>query len=466
MIFSTSIFVFAFLPAFLAIYYLTPWRAKSLVILAASYAFYGWWRVEYLLLIFVMSLVSYVAASVTVRSDNNRIRKAALWAGVTFDLLALGYFKYTTFVLGNVNGILTFAGGDGIQVIDVLLPIGISFHTFQSISYVIDVYRKDAPPARHLVDFLAFGSLFPQLIAGPVLRYKDLAEQFANRVHSLEKFTKGVYRFAIGLGMKVLIADSVAPLADLMFGLENPSAGEAWLGALAYTIQLFFDFAGYSTMAIGLGLMIGFQFIENFNKPYISRSITEFWQRWHISLSTWLRDYLYIPLGGNRHGNVKTYRNLLLTMILGGLWHGANWTFILWGVWHGGIMAIERALGAKGRPTVYPAMIALPLTFILVVIGWVMFRAPNVGVAFDMYQGMLGLSGMAIRPEIMWQIQMSEVVVLLIGLGICWLPLLRLEAPRWTQQPAVVAAAMSLLFIAALTRMASQSYSPFLYFQF
>lgn len=324
MIFSTSIFVFTFLPAFLAIYYLTPWRAKSLVILAASYAFYGWWRVEYLLLIFVMSLVSYVAASVTVRSDNDRIRKAALWTGVTFDLLALGYFKYTTFVLGNVNGILTFAGGDGIQVIDVLLPIGISFHTFQSISYVIDVYRKDAPPARHLVDFLAFGSLFPQLIAGPVLRYKDLAEQFANRVHSLEKFTKGVYRFAIGLGMKVLIADSVAPLADLMFGLENPSAGEAWLGALAYTIQLFFDFAGYSTMAIGLGLMIGFQFIENFNKPYISRSITEFWQRWHISLSTWLRDYLYIPLGGNRHGNVKTYRNLLLTMVLGGLWHGAN----------------------------------------------------------------------------------------------------------------------------------------------
>lgn len=466
MIFSTSIFVFAFLPAFLAIYYLTPWRAKSLVILAASYAFYGWWRVEYLLLIFVMSLVSYVAASVTVRSDNDRIRKAALWTGVTFDLLALGYFKYTTFVLGNVNGILTFAGGDGIQVIDVLLPIGISFHTFQSISYVIDVYRKDAPPARHLVDFLAFGSLFPQLIAGPVLRYKDLAEQFANRVHSLEKFTKGVYRFAIGLGMKVLIADSVAPLADLMFGLENPSAGEAWLGALAYTIQLFFDFAGYSTMAIGLGLMIGFQFIENFNKPYISRSITEFWQRWHISLSTWLRDYLYIPLGGNRHGNVKTYRNLLLTMVLGGLWHGANWTFILWGVWHGGIMAIERALGAKGRPTVYPSMIALPLTFILVVIGWVMFRAPNVGVAFDMYQGMLGLSGIAIRPEIMWQIQMSEVVVLLIGLGICWLLLLRLEAPRWTQQPAVVAAAMSLLFIAALTRMASQSYSPFLYFQF
>lgn len=192
MIFSTSIFVFAFLPAFLAIYYLTPWRATSLVILAASYAFYGWWRVEYLLLIFVMSLVSYVAASVTVRSDNDRIRKAALWTGVTFDLLALGYFKYTTFVLGNVNGILTFAGGDGIQVIDVLLPIGISFHTFQSISYVIDVYRKDAPPARHLVDFLAFGSLFPQLIAGPVLRYKDLAEQFANRLHSLEKFTKGV----------------------------------------------------------------------------------------------------------------------------------------------------------------------------------------------------------------------------------------------------------------------------------
>ena len=466
MIFSTSIFVFAFLPAFLGVYYLTPWRAKSYVILAASYAFYGWWRVEYLVLIFCMSLVSYLAAEVTVRSSNERTRRIALWAGVSFDLMALAYFKYTTFILGNVNGILTFAGGDGIQVIDVLLPIGISFHTFQSISYVIDIYRRDAPPARHVVDFLAFGSLFPQLIAGPVLRYKDLADQFAHRVHSVEQFTRGVYRFTIGLAMKVLIADSVAPLADRMFALPDPSVSEAWLGALAYTIQLFFDFAGYSTMAIGLGLMIGFRFIENFNAPYIARSITEFWQRWHISLSTWLRDYLYIPLGGNRGGAAKTYRNLMLTMVLGGLWHGANWTFIIWGLWHGGIMALERALGAKKRGGVYPSAIALPLTFLLVIIGWVIFRAPTVGVAFDMYAGMIGLNGLAIRPETLWQIQASELCVLALGLAICFAPLARIPSPAWMRAPGVEAVAMTALLILAASRMAAQSYSPFLYFQF
>lgn len=466
MIFSTSIFVFAFLPAFLAIYYLTPWRAKSYVILAASYFFYGWWRVEYLALIFAMSLVSYIAAEVTVRSKNERVRKRALWVGVSFDLAALAYFKYTTFILGNVNGILTFAGGDGIDVIDVLLPIGISFHTFQSISYVIDIYRRDAPPARHIVDFLAFGALFPQLIAGPVLRYKDLAAQFANRVHSLETFTQGVYRFTIGLAMKVLIADPIAPLADRMFALSDPSLSEAWLGALAYTIQLFFDFAGYSTMAIGLGLMLGFRFIENFNHPYIARSITEFWQRWHISLSTWLRDYLYIPLGGNRGGSVKTYRNLLLTMVLGGLWHGANWTFILWGIWHGGIMALERALGSKGRATVYPSAIALPLTFGLVIIGWVMFRAPDVATAFGMYGGMFGANGLPIRPEALWQIQPSELAVLALGLAICFAPLARLTPPAWVSSPAVKAVGMALLLLLATTRMAAQSYSPFLYFQF
>lgn len=466
MIFSTSIFVFAFLPAFLAIYYLTPWRAKSFVILAASYAFYGWWRVEFLLLIFLMSLVSYVAAEVTVRSDNEQIRRIALWMGVSFDLAALIYFKYITFILDNVNSILTFAGGDGIQVIDVLLPIGISFHTFQSISYIIDIYRKDSVPARHIVDFLAFGSLFPQLIAGPVLRYKDLSEQFMDRAHSLEIFTRGVYRFIIGLSMKVLIADSVAPLADRMFALPDPSFVEAWLGALAYTIQLFFDFAGYSTMAIGLGLMIGFKFIENFNQPYIARSITEFWQRWHISLSTWLRDYLYIPLGGNRSGEIKTYRNLLLTMVLGGLWHGANWTFILWGVWHGGIMAIERALGAKDRSTVWPKWIALPLTFTMVVIGWVVFRAQNVSKAFDVYAGMAGLQGFGLRPDIIWAMQSSEIAILLLGFSICFAPLTKVKLPAWTKAPSVEAAWMLTLVVLATSRMAAQSNSPFLYFQF
>lgn len=349
MIFSTSLFVFLFLPLFLACYYLTPLRFRSLLILCFSYGFYGWWRYEYLLVIFGMSVVSYFAAQVTVWSTDERVRRWAVGVGVGFDLAALAYFKYTTFLMTNISAMSEMFMGREIHVIDVLLPIGISFHTFQSISYVIDIYRRDAPPARNIIDFLAFSSLFPQLIAGPVLRYKDLAAQFVSRTHSLELFAAGVYRFVLGLAMKVLVADSVAPLADRIFALTDPTLAESWLGALAYTVQLFFDFAGYSAMAIGIGLMIGFRFIENFNAPYVSRSITEFWRRWHISLSTWLRDYLYLQLGGNRKGRVRTYVNLIVTMVLGGFWHGANWTFLLWGAWHGGLMALERAMGVKKR---------------------------------------------------------------------------------------------------------------------
>ncbi|WP_246002210.1 MBOAT family O-acyltransferase [Pacificibacter maritimus] len=412
-----------------------------------------------------MSAFSFYMAKAALTAPTQHWRKRAMITGVTGDLLCLGYFKYANFFVDNANGILTFAGSDGLSVADVLLPIGISFHTFQSISYVIDVYRKDAPPARRLVDFLAFGALFPQLIAGPVLRYKDLANQFVERSHSLELFTKGVYRFFLGLAMKVLIADSVSPLADRIFALPNPTFFESWLGALAYTFQLFFDFAGYSAMAIGLGLMIGFQFIENFNSPYISRSITEFWQRWHISLSTWLRDYLYIPLGGNRRGKKRTYVNLVLTMVLGGFWHGANWTFLIWGIWHGGIMALERAMGGKGKDTVWPKTIALPLTFLLVVLGWVVFRAPDLSSAFAMYGGMIGLNGIAITPNVAWQIQTSELVLMACAGVLCFMPLFtswhidRL-APKWK------ATAYIILTVLAVTRMASQSYSPFLYFQF
>ncbi|MGB0412040.1 MAG: MBOAT family O-acyltransferase, partial [Pikeienuella sp.] len=306
MIFSSSIFVFGFLPLFLAVYYAMPRALKSWVILLGSYAFYGWWRIDYLGVVFGMSLVSYFAASIAATTKDELVKTWSVRLGVSFDLLVLAYFKYTMFVMSGLSDLSVAFGGADMTIPAIILPIGISFHTFQSISYIVDVARKDAPPARRLVDFLAFGSLFPQLIAGPVLRYKDLADQFETRTHSVEKFVAGIGRFAQGLAMKLLIADNVAPIADRVFALSNPTAAEAWLGAVAYAIQLLFDFAGYSAMAIGLGLMIGFRFIENFNAPYISRSITEFWRRWHISLSQWLRDYLYLPLGGNRRGAVRT----------------------------------------------------------------------------------------------------------------------------------------------------------------
>ena len=472
MVFSTPIFLFAFLPIFLAVYYLAPRRHRTLVLLIASCIFYGWWKVGYLLLVLGIATVSYVAGRFATDGQTAVCRTWAVRFGVTANLVILGWFKYAYFVAETYDEALAKLGGvdgGGITLPEIILPIGLSFLVFQSISYILDVARGDAPPAARLIDFLAFSSLFPQLIACPILRYKDLAHQFQHRTHSIELFAAGIRRFVTGLAMKILIADSVAPLADRIFALGAPTAAEAWLGAVAYAIQLFFDFAGYSAMAIGLGLMLGFRFIENFDAPYISRSITEFWRRWHISLSTWLRDYLYVPLGGNRGGAVKTYRNLILTMVLGGLWHGANWTFILWGVWHGGLMAIERAMGAKHRATVWPRMIAWPLTMVFVLIGWVVFRAETVSAAFAMYAGMFGANGLAMTPEIAILTRPTEVICLLLGGMLAvhpiWLPhLTRINTAAAWQASAGIRSLT--LFALCAVIIQARGEAPFLYFQF
>lgn len=465
MIFSSPIFVFGFLPAFLAIYYIVPARWRSAVILLGSYAFYGWWRLDYLALIFGMSLISFWAAAAAHKATTERAKRWAVRLGVGFDLAVLGYFKYTMFFLTGLSDLSAALGGADITVPSIILPIGISFHTFQSISYIIDVSRKDAPPARSLIDFLAFGSLFPQLIAGPVLRYKDLAAQFAFRIHSADLVLRGIGRFAQGLAMKLLIADNVAPLADRVFAAESPTLVEAWLGAGAYSIQLFFDFAGYSAMAIGLGLMIGFRFVENFNAPYRSQSITEFWRRWHISLSHWLRDYLYLPLGGNRKGQVRTYVNLMLTMVLGGLWHGANWTFIVWGAWHGAWLALERALGAKTKGSIWPAALAWPMTLLIVMLGWVVFRAETLGQAFGVYAGMVGVNGLPMSIDMAWQTQPTEYAALAIGALLSVWGKDLAKAIETTPQYAQRMTEASLLGFACLALVA-QTHSPFLYFQF
>ena len=465
MIFSSSIFVFGFLPMFLAAYYALPKSARSAVILLGSYAFYGWWRVDYLAVVFGLSLVSYVAGHVAYHTPSPATQRWAVRLGVGFDLAVLGYFKYTMFLMGGLSDLSAAFGGSNIIIPAIILPIGISFHTFQSISYIVDVARKDAPPARNLVDFLAFGALFPQLIAGPVLRYKDLAHQFASRSHTVEKFVQGISRFVQGLAMKLLIADNVAPLADRVFASASPSGAEAWLGAAAYSIQLLFDFAGYSAMAIGLGLMIGFRFVENFNAPYTSQSITEFWRRWHISLSHWLRDYLYLPLGGNRKGTVRTYVNLFLTMVLGGLWHGANWTFVLWGAWHGGWLALERMLGAKNGNSVWPSALAWPITMLIVMLGWVLFRAETVTQAVKVYKGMIGINGWAVSGNMAWQIQNTELTALCVGAVISILGP-NLSSMRDTLPNSVRLSATAGLFATACMALVAQSHSPFLYFQF
>lgn len=465
MVFSAPIFLFGFLPLFLGAYYTLPRAIRPWLLLLASYGFYGWWRIEYLGVIFGISMISFIAGKFATEGPSAGVRSWAVRIGVALDLLILGYFKYAYFFAQNLSAALDELGHQGFGIEAIILPIGISFLTFQSISYILDVARKDAPPASSLVDFLSFSALFPQLIAGPVLRYKDLAAQFVQREHSVDIFAAGIKRFVTGLAMKLLVADTIAPLADRMFALEAPTMAEAWLGGLAFSIQLFFDFAGYSAMAIGLGLMIGFRFVENFNAPYSSRSITEFWQRWHISLSNWLRDYLYIPLGGNRGGKLRTYRNLLLTMILGGFWHGANWTFLLWGAWHGGLMALERALGAKQKASPWPRVIAWPLTMTLVLIGWVMFRATTVAEALRMYGGMVGHNGVHLSSESLFLNQPTEYIALTIGCGFCAIGG-SLKAVTETLHPSLATAPTILLFASCSVVLNARAHSPFLYFQF
>jgi len=482
MVFSSPIFLFGFLPLFLVSYYLTPNRHRTLVLLIASCVFYGWWKVSYLLLVLAIATLSYVAGHVAVFAAAPRVRLWAVRLGISANLAILGWFKYAYFVAGSYNDALTRLGANetgGITLPEIVLPIGLSFLVFQSISYILDVARGDAPPAARLVDFLAFSSLFPQLIAGPILRYKDLAHQFEHRTHSLALFNAGVRRFVTGLAMKILIADSVAPLADRVFALANPTMAEAWLGALAYAIQLFFDFAGYSAMAIGLGLMLGFRFIENFDAPYVSRSITEFWRRWHISLSTWLRDYLYVPLGGNRAGASKTYRNLVLTMVLGGLWHGANWTFIIWGGLHAlyflPLLLLQRNrkylhIVAKGR--IFPSFVELGqilLTFLLVMLAWIFFRAESLPHALMYIQHMFSheLLSFPVIPGQMGALAMTLLLIV-------WFILIEWRGRMWLyaiqhlgkNRPQLYRWGIYILLIFMIGMYMKSSETPFIYFQF
>lgn len=461
MVFSSNIFLFLFLPIFLASYYLTPWRFKSLLILLFSYGFYAWWRPDFLSLLVGVTVVSYAIALSMEHAATDQRRSRLLAFGVFLNLAALAYFKYANFGIDSANVLLTGMGFEKIEFTRIILPIGLSFYIFHAISYLVDIYRREAPPARNLIDFAAFIALFPHLVAGPVLRYHLLAEQFRSRIHSLERFSRGSLIFMVGFCKKVLIADSVAPLADAAFAVAHPSLADAWIGAVAYTIQLFFDFSGYTDMAIGLALMIGFVFPENFNDPYTSKSITEFWKRWHMSLSNWLREYLYISLGGNRKGVFRTYVNLFLTMLLGGLWHGANWTFVLWGAWHGGILAFERYWQEKHGPSRLPGWIQVARTMLLVMIGWVIFRAVDIHAAIAMYKGMLGIHGTALTATMSWQLTVDRLMVGLLGILLIYaMPRLRsmVSNPlRWLILP---------LFLWAVATLSAQSFTPFLYFQF
>ena len=461
--FTSFTFLGWFLPLFLAAYYLMPVRGQNGLLSGASYVFYGWFRPDYILLMLVSTAVDYGCSRAMGPGKGGGPRRRWLLLSLVTNLGMLGYFKYANLLVDSASHLVVAAGGEPVPWENVLLPIGISFFTFQSMSYTIDVYRGVVRPVRRPLDLACYISMFPQLVAGPIVRYREVEDQLVNRSHDLRKISTGVLLFMLGFAKKVLVADQVALLVEVAFDMETPGFLQAWIGVVSYGLQIYFDFSGYSDMAIGLGLMVGFRFPMNFDSPYKSQSITEFWHRWHMSLSRWLKDYLYISLGGNRRGSRRTYFNLMITMLLGGLWHGAAWTFVLWGAFHGLFLTLERALGKRPLYSGLPRPLRTALTFLLVLLSWAIFRAVDVAGVLSMYGGMLGINGVgeAIQlPHYTWRAYLMVLtgLVIVFALPSSWNLVRRFN-------PLIMAIAV-VLFLVALAQRLATDYSPFIYFQF
>ena len=405
MVFSSNIFLLYFLPVFLLIYFVCPRRFRNYVILLFSIVFYAYGGPEFILILLASTTATYFLVKGMCRAEAVRKKKWLCAIAIIINLGLLVYFKYANFLVDNVNAILSLFYINGLNLSKIVLPIGISFFTFQSITYVLDTYRGQVKPMDKLTDYIVYIMMFPQLIAGPIVKYGDVEQQLRHRESPPDECLHGFYRFVIGLSKKVLIADVIAVQADACFGADLASLdmGTAWIGSLAYTMQLYFDFSGYSDMAIGLGRIMGFKFPENFNNPYTSRSITEFWRRWHMTLGNFIMNYLYIPLGGNRRGKGRTYLNLWICFLLSGLWHGAAWTFVLWGAFHGFFIVLEKIFKVRGerlevssetakKRSPFISLLSVFFTFIIVNFGWVLFRADTIGQAFDYYKAMFSFN--------------------------------------------------------------------------
>ena len=466
MVFSSYLFIFFFLPLALLGYYAAPKKLRHLTLTIFSYIFYGWANPWFCLLMLFNTSVDYT---------NGRLmgtyparKKLFVTISIVCDLAILGFFKYFNFGLDNYNAAMAAMGIPKAQYLGffrVVLPLGISFYTFQSMSYVIDVYRGDAKVVNNFIDYACYVSMFPQLVAGPIIRFQDVADQLRERTLTWEKFARGTSFFMLGMAKKVLLANPCGKIADTTFNTGDLSCLDAWYGAVAYAFQIYFDFSGYSDMAIGLGLMLGFVFAKNFDSPYRSKSITEFWRRWHLSLSTWLRDYLYIPLGGNRKGSVRTYINLALVMLLGGLWHGASWNFLIWGGIHGGYLAFERAQGKESIYHKLPALLQIVITFFIVLIAWVFFRADTLADAAQYLKCMFGGATQGQGEAVRGLIYNPYYVVnfILAGVTIWALPQ-TWDFTRRLTWPKI--AWCIVLFFISLIALTTQSYNPFIYFIF
>ncbi|CAN5184176.1 MBOAT family protein [soil metagenome] len=473
MVFSSHIFVFYFLPLALLCYYAAPRAGKHLVLTLASYVFYGWWNPWFTLLMLFSTIIDYYCGkAITREGAPARQRKWGVAISVVGNLAVLAFFKYAGFAASTASGVVALFGGDTIAVpaflAEIVLPVGISFYTFQSMSYSIDLYRGHAVPARNFTDFACYVSMFPQLVAGPIVRYGSVADQLRERLHTAAGFTMGLARFNLGFAKKILLANPMGTIADAAFAAGDGAltAPAAWFGVTAYAFQIYFDFSAYSDMAIGLGRMFGFVFPENFNSPYKSKSITEFWRRWHISLSSFLRDYLYIPLGGNRLGGGRTYVNLLTVMVIGGLWHGAQWTFVVWGAIHGLWLAFERLMGKDSFYAKLPSPVRVALTFVIILVSWVFFRAETFGVAERYLAAMFGVGGESPAAPILSAriFTTHNVSMFVIACFATW------ATPRTVKILEVLTPAKVLVSIfllaGSLCVMFAQGFNPFLYFQF
>jgi len=473
------------LPIVLALYFASVRFAhlRNWILLVASLFFYTWGEGEYVVVMLLSIFANYLFGIWVYKSHERNNAKPQMAVAIAFNLLLLVIFKYTNFIVANANLLLQAGGLPTMTVGQVHLPIGISFFTFHCISYLMDIYRRQTPPQMSLPNTALYISLFPQLVAGPIIRYKDIAAQITHRSVDVERFSKGINRFIMGLGKKVLIANVVGLPADKIFAIqaEHLTTPVAWLGIVCYTLQIYFDFSGYSDMAIGLGHMFGFKFMENFNYPYVSRSIQEFWRRWHISLSTWFRDYLYIPLGGNRAGEAKMYRNLVAIFFLCGLWHGASWNFVIWGLFHGFFSVLERFSLGK-RLTQGTRLVAHAYTMLVVMVAWVFFRAETLPKALAYLQAMAGFAkgsgvewhmGLFLNPKVI-----IVLVLALIGVTpiVPWLSAWRERVlGTWRVGPVAVDDGLELvanlvvmptMFVLCAMSLASGTHNPFIYFQF
>lgn len=466
MVFSSTIFLCVYLPLVLLGYYICPKKGKNLFLLIVSLIFYAWGEPKYVFLMIFSILVNYVFGLLMDKHRENKKRlKLLLVISVIIDLGLLSVFKYTDFIITNINSVF----GAGFDLLNIALPIGISFYTFQAMSYTIDVYRDDVRVQRNLIDFGMYITMFPQLIAGPIVRYSDIQDQLAERNVTTADFSEGIMRFVVGLGKKVLLANQMGAVWTQIYALGGDiSALMAWTGAAAYTFQIYFDFSGYSDMAIGLGRMFGFKFPENFRYPYESVSITDFWRRWHITLSTWFKEYLYIPLGGNRRGLARQALNLLIVWTLTGFWHGAGWNFVMWGLYYFAILFIEKLFLLKALDKL-PKLFRHAYALLLIVIGWVIFASDDVSVMLPYLGSMFGANG-ALGGMDVYTLLTRAALMVICCVASTELPrrLLVTAAGKMNEKAAFTVKSVLTLTLLALSVvfLIGDSYNPFLYFRF